>query len=131
MLAEAAQELDPGERHDALLVAVRVVFPSEAYRTTVDAEQTLVADGDAVCIAAEIPQHTSGFTEGGRGIDQSSAVIASTFEATTMPFCPILMPACAWSDPGGGSLVPAMTRRRALELVGAEPESVSPFADSR
>ena len=31
MLAEAAQELACGECHDALLVAVCVVFPSEAY----------------------------------------------------------------------------------------------------
>ena len=38
MLAEAAQELACGERHDALLVAMRVVFPSEAYAVTVEAE---------------------------------------------------------------------------------------------
>ena len=55
MLAEAAQELARGLGHDALLVAVRVVFPSEAYALTVETEQALVADGDAVGIAAEIP----------------------------------------------------------------------------
>ena len=44
MLAESAQELVCGERHDALLVAVRIVFPSEAYRTAVEAEQALIAD---------------------------------------------------------------------------------------
>jgi hypothetical protein len=32
MLAEAAQELAGGERHDALLVTVRVVLPSEIDR---------------------------------------------------------------------------------------------------
>ena len=69
MLAEAAQELCRGERHDALLVAVRIVFPSEAYAVTVEAEQALVADGDAVGIAAEIAQHANGITEGRLGID--------------------------------------------------------------
>ncbi len=47
MLAEAAQELACSERHDALLVAMCVVFPSEAYAVTIEAEQALVADGDA------------------------------------------------------------------------------------
>ena len=69
MLAEAAQELARGKRHDALLVAVRVVFPSEAYALTVEAEQALVADGDAVCIAAKIAQHARRLTEGGLGVD--------------------------------------------------------------
>ncbi len=38
MLAEAAQELACSERHDALLVAMCVVFPSEAHAVTVAAE---------------------------------------------------------------------------------------------
>ena len=37
MLAEAAQELTCGERHDALLVAMCVVFPSEAHMVTIEA----------------------------------------------------------------------------------------------
>jgi hypothetical protein len=65
MLAEPAQELEGGERHDALLVTVRVVFPSKAYALTVEAEQALVADGDAVGIAAEIPQHARRLTKAG------------------------------------------------------------------
>src|SRR3954453_12316895 len=69
MLAEAAQELCRGERHDALLVAVRIVFPSEAYAVTVEAEQALVADGDAVCISAEIAQHADGISEGRLRVD--------------------------------------------------------------
>ena len=69
MLAEAAQELPCGERHDALLVAMCVVFPSEAYVVTIEAEQALVADGDTVGIAAEIPQHARRLTEGRLGID--------------------------------------------------------------
>ena len=69
MLAEAAQELACGERHDALLVAMGVIFPSEAYVVTIEAEQALVADGDAMGIAAEIAQHTNGISEGRLGID--------------------------------------------------------------
>ena len=69
MLAEAAQELACAERHDSLPVAVGVVFPSKAYAATVEAEQALIADGYAVCIAAEIAQHASGLTEGRLGVD--------------------------------------------------------------
>ena len=57
MLAEAAQELACGESHDALLIAVCIVFPSEAYAVTIEAEQALIADGDAVGVAAKIAQH--------------------------------------------------------------------------
>src|SRR6201995_5027819 len=53
MLAEAAQELACGERHDALLVAMCIVSPSEANVVTIEAEQALIADGDAMGIAAE------------------------------------------------------------------------------
>ena len=63
MLAEAAQELACGERHDALLVAMCVVFPSEAHAVTIEAEQTLVADGDAMGIAAEIAQYANGISK--------------------------------------------------------------------
>ena len=69
MLAESAQELACGECHDALLVAVRIVFPSEAYVVTIEAEQALIADGDAVSVAAEIAQHANGISEGRLGID--------------------------------------------------------------
>ena len=48
---------------------MRVVFPSKAYAVTVETEQALVADGDAVCIAAEIAQHARRLTEGGLGVD--------------------------------------------------------------
>ena len=69
MLAEAAQELTCAERHDALLVAVGVVFPSEAYAVTIETEQALIADGDAVCIAAKIAQHARRLTGGWLGVD--------------------------------------------------------------
>ena len=69
MLAEAAQELCRGERHDALLVAMGVVFPSKTYAVTIEAEQAPIADGDAVGISAEIAQHAEGISEGRLGID--------------------------------------------------------------
>jgi hypothetical protein len=69
LLAEPTQKLDSGERHDALLVTVRIVFPSEAYAATVEAKQALIADGDAMCIAAKIAQHASGLTKGRLGIN--------------------------------------------------------------
>jgi hypothetical protein len=48
VLAKAAQELGRGESHDALLVAVGIVSPSEGLVVTIEAKQTLVADGHAV-----------------------------------------------------------------------------------
>ena len=48
MLAKATQELSSGESHDALLIAVSIVFPSKAHGVTIEAEQALIADGDAV-----------------------------------------------------------------------------------
>ena len=43
MLAKAAQELGPGESHDALLIAVSIVFPSKAHGVTIEAEQGVPA----------------------------------------------------------------------------------------
>ena len=69
MLAKAAQELGSGESHDALLIAVSIVFPSEGHAVTIEAEQPLIADGHAMSIAAKIAQHVSRFTKSGLGID--------------------------------------------------------------
>jgi hypothetical protein len=38
VLAKAAQKLGSGERHDALLVAVGIVFPPKAYVLTIEAK---------------------------------------------------------------------------------------------
>jgi hypothetical protein len=69
VLAKAAQELGSGERHDALLVAVGIVSPSEGHFVPIEAKQTLIADGHAVGIAAEIAQNVRGSTESRLGID--------------------------------------------------------------
>ena len=54
MLAKAAQELGRGESHDALFITVSIVFPSKAHAVTIEAEQALIADGEAVSVAAKI-----------------------------------------------------------------------------
>ena len=69
MLAKAAQELGSGESHDALFIAVSIVFPSKAHAVTIEAEQALIADGDAVRIAAKISQDVSRSAKSGLGID--------------------------------------------------------------
>ena len=69
MLAKAAQELGSGESHDALLIAMSIVSPSEGHVMTIEAEQALIADGHAMGVAAEIAQHATGFTKSGLGID--------------------------------------------------------------
>ena len=91
MLAEAAQELACGERHNALLVAVRVVFPSEAYAITVEAEQALIADGYAVGVAAKITQHANGITEGRLGIDHPVVLVERTHESRRRIFDAVLV----------------------------------------
>ena len=69
MLAKAAQELGSGESHDALLIAMSIIFPSKSHAVTIEAEQALITDGDAVSVAAEIAQHVSRSTKSGLGID--------------------------------------------------------------
>jgi hypothetical protein len=63
---KATQELGS---HDALLIAVSVVSPSEGHAMTIEAKQPLIADGHAMGIAAQIAQHAFGFTKSGLGID--------------------------------------------------------------
>ena len=69
MLAKAAQELSRGESHDALFIAVSIAFPSKAHAVTIEAEQALIADGDAVSVAAKIAQHVRRSTKSGFGVD--------------------------------------------------------------
>jgi hypothetical protein len=69
MLAEATKELSSGESHDALFIAVSVVFPSESHVVTIEAKQALIADGYAVRISAEIAQHVARSAKSGLGVD--------------------------------------------------------------
>ena len=68
-VAKAAQKLGCGESHDALLIAVGIVFPSKAHGVTIEAKQTLVADGYAVSVTAKVAKHAIGLPESGLGID--------------------------------------------------------------
>ena len=69
MLAKAAQELGSGKSHDALLIAVSIVFPSKSDAVTIEAEQALIADGDAVSVPAKIAQHVRRSAKSGLGVD--------------------------------------------------------------
>jgi hypothetical protein len=69
MLAKAAQELGSGKSQDALLTAVSIVFPSKPHAVTIEAEQALIADGDAVSVAAKIAQHVRGSAKSGLSVD--------------------------------------------------------------
>ena len=60
---EAAQELGCLELHDAPPAAMGIIFPAEADVFSVEADQTVVGDGDAVGVAAEITQHLFRATE--------------------------------------------------------------------
>jgi hypothetical protein len=69
MLAKAAEELASVESHDALLIAMSIVFPSKTHAVAIEAEQALIADGYAMCIAAKIAQDVSRSAKSGLGID--------------------------------------------------------------
>ena len=69
MLAKATQELGSDESHDALLIAVCIVSPSEGHAMTIEAKQTLIADGHAMGIATKVAQDTIRFPKSGLGID--------------------------------------------------------------
>ena len=66
---EAADELVGGNGHRALLVSVSVVPPAECDVVAIEGEQSMIGDGDAMGVAAEITQHLLGAAEGGFGID--------------------------------------------------------------
>lgn len=53
---ESAHELWGFERHGALLAAMGIIFPAEGDVFSVECDQTMVGDGDAVCVSAEIAQ---------------------------------------------------------------------------
>ena len=62
---EAANELLGGNGHRALLVAVSIIPPAERDVVAIEGEQSMIGDGDAMGIAAEVTQHLLGTAEGG------------------------------------------------------------------
>ena len=75
---EAAEEFSGGERHYALAVMMAVILPAEADGRIILADQTLIGDGDAMRVAAEIFQHLSRTAEGRLGIDYPLALAERT-----------------------------------------------------
>ena len=54
---KAPKEFLDAERHDFRAPVIRVVLPAEPHEAIGEADQSGVRDGDAVGVAAEIPQH--------------------------------------------------------------------------
>src|SRR5262249_56551198 len=66
---KAADELSAVERHRFLPVAVTIVLPAEADLAVVDRQQSIVGDGDAVRVAADVLQHLCRTGERALGVD--------------------------------------------------------------
>jgi len=62
---EATQELGGNQRHLTLLAAVGVILPAKGNALLVEGQQTMIGDGHAMGVAAEIAQHLHGSAEGG------------------------------------------------------------------
>ncbi len=56
MQEKAAQELIGGKSHLPFLIAVRVILPAEGHLFAVKAQQTTVADGNAMGVASKVRQ---------------------------------------------------------------------------
>ena len=69
MKQETAQELVNWQSHDLLPVAVSGISPSESNLSVSEGKQSVVGDGNAVGVSAEIAQHVLRATEGRLGID--------------------------------------------------------------
>ena len=50
-------------------VSVGVVAPTEGDGVAVESEQSMIGDGDAVSVTAEITEHVFGTAEGGFGVN--------------------------------------------------------------
>ena len=68
MLDKAPQKLRDGECHLALLVPACVVLPTKSDALAVERQQAVVADRDAVRIAAQITKHLLRSAEGRLGV---------------------------------------------------------------
>jgi len=68
VLEKAPEELSGPQRHLALLVAVGVVPPAKCDVLAIERQQSMIADGDAMRITAEIAQNLQRTTEGRFGV---------------------------------------------------------------
>src|SRR3954468_8433190 len=69
MLHVAPQKLRCRESHEALLVSVRIVFPSESDLFSIEGNEPVIADGNAMGITAQIAKHRPGARHGRLDID--------------------------------------------------------------
>ena len=69
MQEEAAQELIERKRHQLLLIIVSGVAPTKGDLVVVECDQSMIRDGYAVSITAEVVEHILGTTEGWFGVD--------------------------------------------------------------
>jgi hypothetical protein len=69
MKQKPADELVSGKLHRLRPAVITVVFPEETHTAVFDVEQTVVGDGDAVSIAADVKQNLFGSGKGRLGID--------------------------------------------------------------
>jgi len=66
---EPADELLGRNGHGALHVSVSVIPPTKRDVVAVECEQSMIGDGDAMGITAEITQYVLGAVEGRFGVD--------------------------------------------------------------
>ena len=74
MEEEAAQELGGIESHDALLAAMGIVLPAKADALSVEGQQAVIGNGDAMGIASHVVQDLLRPCEGLLGIDNPFAL---------------------------------------------------------
>ena len=65
-----AQELFGSDRHLALLAAVSVVLPAEGDLAVGHGQESVIGNGDAVCIACQVMEHVLRSAEGAFGVDR-------------------------------------------------------------
>ncbi len=66
---EAAQKLIGGDGHDLLLIAVRIVLPSERHSIILEGDESMVRDRDTMGIARQVMQNMLWAAEGRLGVD--------------------------------------------------------------
>ena len=66
---EAAKELHGIESHHLLAVVIAIVLVMEANAASVEGDQAVLGDGDAVGIASQVGKDLSGAAEGPLGVD--------------------------------------------------------------
>ena len=69
MKQKPAQELIYGERHEALLIAVRGVPPTECDFVIGQGDEAMVGDRYSMCVAAEVMENMLRATEGPLAVD--------------------------------------------------------------